>query len=193
MNKGRMEAFSDGVVAILITIMILELRAPAGFDIASLRPVVPSLSAYVLSYVFIGIYWNNHHHMLQATGRVNGAVLWANLHFLFWLSLVPFVTAWLGHYYTESVPTALYGAVLLMCGVAYTILQRTIISAEGYQSRLATAVGMDRKGMLSVLLYTAAIPIAFVRPWISDACFITVALMWLVPDTRIEQRLNSSS
>ena len=193
MNKGRMEAFSDGVVAILITIMILELRAPTGFEFASLRPVFPSLSAYVLSYVFIGIYWNNHHHMLQAAERVNGAVLWANLHFLFWLSLVPFVTAWLGHYYTESLPTALYGAVLLMCGVAYTMLQRTIISEEGYQSRLATAVGIDRKGMLSVLLYAAAIPIAFVRPWISDACYITVALMWLVPDKRIEKRLNSSS
>ena len=191
MNKGRMEAFSDGVVAILITIMILELRPPDGIDLASLRPIVPPLSAYVLSYVFIGIYWNNHHHMLQATNRVTGAVLWANLHFLFWLSLVPFATAWLGHFYSASLPTALYGAVLLMCGVAYTILQQTIISEEGYESRLATAVGMDRKALLSVALYMVAIPIAFVRPWISDACFITVALMWLVPDSRIEKRLSA--
>ena len=191
MDKGRMEAFSDGVVAILITIMILELRPPADMTLASLAPLLPSLLAYVLSYAYIGIYWNNHHHMLQASDRVNGAVLWANLHLLFWLSLVPFVTAWLGRYYRESVPTATYGVVLLMAGVAYSILQRALIRENGTDSRLAQAVAHDTKGLLSVALYALSIVLAFVRPWASDAVFVVVALMWLVPDRRIERRLHT--
>lgn len=190
MNKHRMEAFSDGVVAILITIMILELHPPAGSDWAALRPIIPSALAYVLSFVLLGIYWNNHHHMLQPTGRINGAILWANLHLLFWLSLVPFVTAWMGRNHTASVPTALYGCVLIMCAAAYTILQRAIIKEEGSESRLATAVGSDRKGTASLVLYASAIPLAFARPWIADALYITVALVWLVPDRRIETRLH---
>lgn len=190
MNKHRMEAFSDGVVAILITIMILELHPPAGSDWTALRPMIPSALAYVLSFVLLGIYWNNHHHMLQATGRINGAILWANLHLLFWLSLIPFVTAWMGRNHTASVPTALYGCVLIMCAAAYTILQRAIIKEEGSESRLATAVGRDRKGTASLVLYASAIPLAFARPWIADALYITVALVWLVPDRRIETRLH---
>ncbi len=192
MNKGRMEAFSDGVVAILITIMILELRPPAGFTIASLGPVVPSLLAYILSYVFIGIYWSNHHHMLQVTDRINGGILLANLHLLFWLSLVPFATAWLGHNYTQPVPTAMYGAVLIMCAVAYTILQTAIIAEQGRDSRLARAIGTDRKGVVSLLCYATAIPAAFFHPWISDVLFVAVALMWLVPDSRIERRADEA-
>ncbi len=191
MNKHRMEAFSDGVVAILITIMILELHPPSGSDWAALMPIIPSALTYVLSFVFLGIYWNNHHHMLQATDRINGAILWANLHLLFWLSLVPFVTAWMGRNYKASLPTALYGAVLIMCAVAYTILQTAIIKEEGKNSRLAIAVGRDRKGIGSVLLYALAIPLAFVRPWIADALYIVVALVWLVPDRRIETRLHA--
>lgn len=190
MNKHRMEAFSDGVVAILITIMILELHPPAGSDWAALQPLIPSTLAYVLSFVFLGIYWNNHHHMLQATDRINGGILWANLHLLFWLSLVPFVTAWMGRNHDASVPTALYGCVLIMCAAAYTILQRAIIKEEGRGSRLATAVGGDRKGIASLILYASAIPLAFVRPSIADVLYITVALTWLVPDRRIETRLR---
>ncbi len=190
MDKHRMEAFSDGVVAILITIMILELHTPSGTDWAALGPVVPSVLAYVLSFVLIGIYWNNHHHMLQATERINGAILWANLHLLFWLSLVPFVTAWMGRNYGASVPTALYGAVLIMCAFAYTILQNAIIGEEGRDSRLAVAVGRDTKGIASLVLYASAIALAFVRPWIADALYITVALIWLVPDRRIEARIH---
>ena len=190
MNKHRMEAFSDGVVAILITIMILELHPPAGTDLESLRAVVPSVLSYVLSFVFLGIYWNNHHHMLQATDRINGGILWANLHLLFWLSLVPFVTAWMGRNYTVALPTALYGAVLIMCAIAYTILQTAIIREEGRGSRLAAAVGPDRKGMMSIVLYASAIPLAFVRPWIADGLYIVVALIWLVPDRRIETKLH---
>lgn len=190
LNKHRMEAFSDGVVAILITIMILELHSPAGSDWAALRPIIPSALAYVLSFVLLGIYWNNHHHMLQATDRINGAILWANLHLLFWLSLIPFVTAWMGRNYQESVPTALYGCVLIMCACAYTILQNGIIKEEGHDSRLAAAIGGDRKGLASLALYASAIPLAFVRPWIADALYMTVALIWLIPDRRIETRLH---
>ncbi|MFI5239869.1 MAG: TMEM175 family protein [Gemmatimonadales bacterium] len=190
MNKHRMEAFTDGVVAILITIMILELHAPNGSDWAALQPVIPSLLAYVLSFVLLGIYWNNHHHMLQATDRINGAILWANLHLLFWLSLVPFVTAWMGRNYDASVPTALYGCVLIMCALAYTILQNCIIKEEGRESRLAAAIGGDRKGFASLILYASAIPLAFVRPWIADVLYLLVALTWLVPDRRIESRLH---
>jgi uncharacterized membrane protein len=190
MDKHRMEAFSDGVVAILITIMILELHAPDGSSWAALQPIIPSLLAYVLSFVFLGIYWNNHHHMLQATDRINGTILWANLHLLFWLSLVPFVTAWMGRNYDQSVPTALYGCVLIMCAGAYTILQNGIIKEEGRNSRLAAAIGGDRKGVASLVLYASAIPLAFVHPLIADALYIVVALLWLVPDRRIETRLH---
>ncbi len=189
MTKARLEAFSDGVIAILITIMVLELKVPHVDDLAALRPVLPVFLTYVLSYVFLGIYWVNHHHMLHATARVDGRILWANLHLLFWLSLVPFVTGWMGENHFASVPTALYGVVLLLAAVAYTILQGTIISAEGKASRLAAAVGRDSKGKLSIAMYAAAIPLAFVREWIADLLFVGVALIWLVPDRRIERRL----
>jgi len=187
MTKGRLEAFSDGVIAILITIMVLELRAPQGASLASLRAVVPSLLVYVLSYIYLGIYWSNHHHMLHLVDRVNGAVLWANLHLLFWLSLIPFVTAWMGQNHYASGPTALYGVLMVLAAVAYTILQQTIIGAQGADSTLAHAVGSDRKGRISILLYIAAIPLAFVQPIISDAIYVIVAGIWLIPDRRIER------
>ena len=189
MSKDRLEAFSDGVIAILITIMVLELRPPHGSDLLALRAVLPSFLSYVLSFVFLGIYWNNHHHMLNATERVNGAVLWANLHLLFWLSLVPFGTAWVGQNHRASVPTALYGVLLVAAAIAYTILQTTIIREQGPGSRLAGAVGRDRKGKLSLLFYIAAIPLAFVEPAISDVLYAVVAAIWLVPDRRIEARV----
>jgi uncharacterized membrane protein len=188
-TKARLEAFSDGVIAILITIMVLELKVPRGDTLGALRPVLPVFLTYVLSYVFLGIYWVNHHHLLHATARVDGAILWANLHLLFWLSLVPFVTGWMGENHFSSVPTATYGVVLLLAAIAYTILQRTIIAAEGKTSRLAAAIGSDSKGKLSLAMYAAAIPLAFVREWIADALFVGVALIWLVPDRRIERRL----
>jgi uncharacterized membrane protein len=187
MSKGRLEAFSDGVIAILITIMVLELRAPQGASLSALRDVVPSLLAYVLSFVFLGIYWSNHHHMIHLVERVTGGVLWANLHLLFWLSLVPFVTTWMGANHYSSVPTALYGAVMVLSAIAYTILEYTIIAAQGPDSKLARAVGSDRKGIISLVLYVVAIPVAFVQPLISDALFVVVALVWLVPDRRIER------
>ena len=190
MTKGRLEAFSDGVIAIIITIMVLELRPPATEDLHGLRELLPDFLAYVLSFVFLGIYWNNHHHMLHATTRVTGGILWANLHLLFWLSLVPFVTAWMGHYPLTPVPTAAYAVVMLMDAVAYTILERTIIAAHGQQSKLAQAVGSDRKGLFSLCIYLAAVPLAFVRPVISYALFVFVALLWLVPDKRIERHFD---
>ncbi len=187
MGKGRLEAFSDGVLAIIITIMVLELRVPHGTELTALRPVVPVLLSYVLSFVYLGIYWNNHHHMLHATRRVTGAILWANLHLLFWLSLVPFVTHWMGENHLASVPTGLYGVVLLMAAVAYWILQQQILRAEGPQSVLAAAVGRDIKGKLSPLLYVLAIGAAFLHPRIADAVYVLVALIWLIPDRRIER------
>ena len=187
MSKGRLEAFSDGVIAILITIMVLELRPPHGADLGVLREVVPSFLSYLLSFVFLGIYWSNHHHMLNATDRVNGAVLWANLHLLFWLSLVPFGTAWLGQTSSAPLPTALYGVLLTCAALSYTILQTTIIRQQGPESRLAAAVGRDRKGKLSLLVYLSAIPLAFVKPAISDVLYAVVAAVWLVPDRRIER------
>jgi uncharacterized membrane protein len=190
MTKTRLEAFSDGVVAIIITIMVLELETPAAADWAALQPRVPELLTYVLSFVFIGIYWSNHHHMLHAAQHVNGAVLWANLHLLFWLSLVPFVTAWIGHFHDDAAPTAAYGAVLLMAAVAYTVLQSVIIRSHGPQSLLKRAIGTDRKGYVSLAAYAAAIVLAFVNPWISDAIYVSTALAWLVPDRRIETRLT---
>ncbi len=187
MTKGRLEAFSDGVIAILITIMVLGLNAPQGATLASLRELVPSLLTYALSFVFLGIYWVNHHHMVQLAERVNGAVLWANLHLLFWLSLIPFVTAWLGRNHYASTPTAFYGVVMVASAIAYTILQRSIIAAQPGDSKLARAIGSDRKGKISLVCYLAAIPLAFVNPLISDALYIVVALVWLVPDRRIER------
>ncbi|HEX2636505.1 MAG TPA: TMEM175 family protein [Gemmatimonadales bacterium] len=189
MGTQRLEAFSDGVLAIIITIMVLELEVPHGTDLADLRPLVPVFLSYVLSFVYLGIYWNNHHHMLHVTRRVNGGILWANLHLLFWLSLVPFVTGWMGENHFAAVPTALYGVVLLLAAIAYWILERRIVAAEGPDSLLGTAVGHDRKERLSPLLYAIAIPLAFVHEWIADALYVLVALIWLVPDRRIERRL----
>ena len=191
MHRGRLEAFSDGVVAILITIMVLELKVPRGVTAASLRPLLPVVSSYVLSFVFLGIYWTNHHHMLHMVDRVNGKILWANLHLLFWLSLVPFGTAYLGQNGAAPLPTALYGSVLLLAGIAYTILQNTIIAAQGSGSKLKEAVRGDVKGKTSLACYAAAIALAFVGPWISIALYVIVAGMWLVPDPRIESRIGS--
>jgi uncharacterized membrane protein len=190
MSKGRLEAFTDGVMAVLITIMVLELHEPEGASWTSLLPLVPVFLAYVLSFVMLGIYWNNHHHLLQATEHVTGGVLWANLHLLFWLSLVPATTAWMGRNHSDPVPTATYGFVLVMCAIAYTLLQLRLIKHHGRASRLATAVGSDRKGHLSLLLYASAIPLAFVNPTIADAIFVAVALIWLVPDRRIETTIR---
>jgi uncharacterized membrane protein len=190
MSKARLEAFSDGVIAILITIMVLDLKTPKGADWAALRASTPVFLTYVLSYVFLGIYWNSHHHMLHAADRVNGAVLWANLHLLFWLSLVPFVTGWMGENHFASLPTAVYGVVLLASGLAYIILQSALIAAQGSGSKLAEAIGSDVKGRVSALLYMVAIPLAFVREWLADALYVTVALIWLIPDRRIESKLR---
>jgi uncharacterized membrane protein len=187
MRTTRLEAFSDGVLAIIITIMVLELRVPHETTLAALGPLWPVFVSYVLSFIYLGIYWNNHHHMLHVCHRVTGGILWANLHLLFWLSLVPFVTGWMGENHFASVPTAAYGVVLLMAAVAYWILQRTIIRSQGRDSVLARAVGGDIKGNLSPVVYVLAIPAAFVRPWISGALYIAVALMWLLPDQRIER------
>ena len=187
MNTARLEAFSDGVIAILITIMVLELKVPHGTGWEALRPLVPVLLTYLMSFVFLGIYWSNHHHMLHATDRINGAILWANLHLLFWLSLTPFVTGWMGENNFAYVPTAVYGVVLLMAAIAYTILERTIIVHQGPHSKLAAAVGKEIKGKVSMALYVTAIPLAFVQPRISLGIYVAVALMWLVPDRRIER------
>jgi uncharacterized membrane protein len=189
MTKGRLEAFSDGVIAIIITIMVLELKVPHGADAAALRPLLPVFLSYVLSFVNIGIYWNNHHHLLHAARQVDGRVLWANLLLLFWLSLVPFFTGWMGENHFASLPTALYGAVLLLAAYSYVLLQRAIIAVDGRESHLARAVGADRKGLVSRLLYMAAIAGAFVRPWIAWTIYVTVALIWFVPDRRIERML----
>ena len=186
MTTGRLEAFSDGVIAILITIMVLELKVPEGHTFRALKPLGPTITSYVLSFIFLGIYWNNHHHVFQVTKRVNGAILWANLHLLFWLSLVPFVTIWMGENHREALPTALYGFVLNMAGLAYFTMSRIIIRFEGPNSPLALAVGRDRKGVASLVVYTAAIGAAFIEPWISQGLFVVVAVMWFVPDRRIE-------
>jgi uncharacterized membrane protein len=191
MGKGRLEAFSDGVIAIIITIMVLELRPPQGGDRAALVPLIPAFVSYVLSFVYVGIYWNNHHHMLHAASKVNGAILWANLHLLFWLSLFPFTTAWLGINHFASWPMAVYGFVLLMAGVAYYILSRALIAHHGKNSTLAVAIGADFKGLLSLALYAGAIPLAFLSARLSFAVFIGVALMWLIPDSRIENVIKA--
>jgi TMEM175 potassium channel family protein len=190
MNKGRLEAFSDGVIAILITIMVLELHVPEGDGWDALQLTVPILLMYLLSFVFLGIYWSNHHHMFQAVHRVNGAVLWANLHLLFWLSLVPFVTRWLGEKGFAPIPTAIYGVVLLLSAIAYTLLQRVLIAQEGPESKLARATQNDMKGKLSLLLYATGVATAFVHPGIADALYVIVALIWLVPDKRIESLIT---
>ena len=190
MEKNRLEAFSDGVIAIIITIMVLELKGPAEkADLAALKPLLPKFLSYVLSFVYVGIYWNNHHHMLQSTRQVTGGILWANLHLLFWLSLFPFATAWVGENHFASTPTAAYGVILLMAAIAYVILQWSIIKNQGSQSILASAVGRDWKGKLSMLLYCAAILLSFVQPWISNGIFVLVALIWFIPDRRIERTL----
>lgn len=190
MGKGRLEAFSDGVLAILITILVLELKVPHGSDLAALKPLLPVFLGYLLSFVYLGIYWNNHHHMLHTCRKVTGPILWANLHLLFWLSLIPFVTGWLGEHHASALPTALYGSILLMAALAYTVLQRTIIASQGRQSLLKAAIGEDWKGKLSLLLYLTAIPIAFIFEWVSDALYVLVALLWLIPDRRIESVLD---
>jgi uncharacterized membrane protein len=190
MSKGRLEAFSDGVIAILITILVLELKVPHGADWQALRPLTPVFLTYVLSFVFLGIYWNNHHHMLHAASRIDGRVLWANQHLLFWLSLVPFVTGWMGENHYEPLPVAAYGAVMLLSAIAWTLLQAALVAAEGPGSRLKAAVGNDLKGKISAGLYAAAIPLAFVHQWISIGLYVVVTLAWLVPDRRIESKLN---
>ncbi len=186
MSKARLEAFSDGVLAVVITIMVLELKPPHGADWAAFEPLLPAFLTYVLSYVFLGIYWNNHHHMMHAIDRVNGASLWANLHLLFWLSLVPLVTGWMGDNHFAALPTAMYGGVLFMAGIAFVILQGRLVNAGN--PRLAEAVGHDVKGKISAVLYLVAIPLAFVHQLIADGIYVCVALMWLVPDRRIERR-----
>jgi len=189
MGKNRLEAFSDGVLAIIITIMVLELKVPHEASLDALKPLLPVFLSYVLSFIYLGIYWNNHHHMFHATRHVTGGILWANLHLLFWLSLFPFTTGWMGENHLAPMPTAVYGFVLLMAAIAYFILQRAIIAQQGPGSLLAAAIGKDWKGKLSPVLYLAAVPLAFVNPWVSDGLFIFVALMWLVPDRRIERVL----
>ena len=192
MEKNRLEAFSDGVIAVNITILVLELKAPHGEGIDALLPLVPTFLSYVLSFVYIGIYWNNHHHMLQAASRISGAVLWANLHLLFWLSLVPFTTGWMGENHFAPLPNAVYGGVLLMSGIAFLILQQAIIRHQGPQSKLKAAVGSDIKGKMSAVLYATAIVLAFVNQSIADAIYVFVAMMWLVPDRRIEATFQGS-
>jgi uncharacterized membrane protein len=192
LTKGRLEAFSDGVIAIIITIMVLELKAPHGAGWDALRPLLPSFLSYVLSFVFLGIYWNNHHHLLQAVHRVDGRILWANLHLLFWLSLTPFVTAWMGENAFASRPVALYGVVLLCSACAYYILTRALIAQHGSDSRLARALGDDFKGKLSVVLYCIAIPLAYAAESLACAVYVAVAIMWLVPDRRLERALSRS-
>ena len=190
MNKSRLEAFSDGVLAVIITIMVLEMKPPHGVSIQALRPVVPVFLSYILSFVNVGIYWNNHHHLLHATQRVNGAALWANLHLLFWLSMIPFTTAWMDENQFQPWPVAVYGIDLLMAGVAYYILTRALLRLHGRGSSLAASIGNDGKGKLSVAIYAAGIPLAFVKTWIAGTCYVIVAIMWLIPDRRIERNVG---
>ena len=190
MTKGRLEAFSDGVIAIIITIMVLELKVPHGSAVDVLRPLIPKILSYVMSFVIVAIYWNNHHHLLHAVERVNGSILWRNLHLLFWLSQVPFVTGWMGENHFAAWPMAVYGFVLLMAGVAYYFLVRAILAHHGKDSRVATALGRDLKGKVSVLLYVVAVPMAFVNRWVAGALYVLVALIWFAPDRRIERHLK---
>ena len=193
MSKSRMEAFSDGVIAILITIMVLELRAPEGAELSALRPLIPVFLSYVLSFIYLGIYWNNHHHLFQVVERVDGRVLWANLHLLFWLSLISFVTAWMGENGFAAWPMALYGIVLLMAGFAYYILTRALLAVHAADSVLAQALSRDFKERLSMLVYLAAIPLAFVRPWLAGGLYVLVAIMWLMPDRRMERVVTEAN
>jgi len=190
MSSSRLEAFSDGVIAIIITIMVLEMKVPTGTDWSTLRPLLPIFLSYVMSFVYLGIYWNNHHHMLHLLDRVSGGILWANMHLLFWLSLVPFVTGWMGENHFAARPTAIYGVVLLMAAIAYYILQSAIIRRQGERSLLKRAIGRDLKGKVSPILYTLAIAVTFWNKWFAVSIFILVALMWLIPDRRIESRLG---
>jgi uncharacterized membrane protein len=190
MGRGRLEAFSDGVLAIIITIMVLELQVPHGVEPAALGPLAPVFLSYVLSFIYVGIYWSNHHHLLHAVRQVNGRVLWANLHLLFWLSLIPFVTGWMGENHFAAWPVALYGAVLLCAAIAYYILARVLVAHHGRDSALARALGKDFKGKVSVVFYAVAIPLAFVNSWLACALYVVVAVMWLIPDRRIEQTLT---
>jgi TMEM175 potassium channel family protein len=190
MGKSRFEAFSDGVIAVIITIMVLDMKVPHGESIEALSPVLPVFLSYVLSFVYVGIYWNNHHHMLHATSKVTGAILWANLHLLFWLSLIPFTTGWMGENHFAAAATALYGVVLLMAAIAYWILQQLIISSQGHESVLKKAIGHDWKGRVSPVLYAIAIPMAFVSRWVSLGLYVLVAFLWLIPDRRIERTLS---
>ena len=191
MGKGRLEAFSDGVIAIIITIMVLELKVPHGDSLEALLPLAPVLLSYVLSFIYVGIYWNNHHHLMHAANRVTGGVLWANLHLLFWLSLIPFVSGWMGENHFATLPVAAYGVVLFMCAVAYALLVRCLTSQRGENKMLAEAIGKDKKGLLSLLLYPMGVGTAFIHPWLGFAFYVVVALVWLVPDTRIEGRLKN--
>ena len=191
MGTNRLEAFSDGVIAIIITIMVLELKVPQDHHLAALRPVIPVLISYVLSFTNVGIYWNNHHHLFHAADNVNGSILWANLHLLFWLSLIPFTTGWIGENSFSPWPVAVYGVVLLMSGIAYFILSKTLVKQHGAESKLATALGRDFKGKASILIYLAAIPLAFINQWIAYGLYIVVAMMWFIPDRRIEGPINS--
>jgi uncharacterized membrane protein len=189
MEKDRMTAFSDGVIAIIITIMVLEMKAPKGHDLSVLKPMIPIFISYVLSFINIAIYWNNHHHMMHAVNHVNGKILWANVHLLFWLSLIPFVTAWMGENDFSKWPVALYGIILLMCGIAYYVLSRSLLSLHGKESTLAAAVGEDAKGKRSILFYSTGIALCFVQPWIGFGVYVLVAAAWLIPDKRIEKKL----
>ncbi|HEU4372982.1 MAG TPA: TMEM175 family protein [Telluria sp.] len=190
MGKGRLEAFSDGVIAIIITIMVLELKVPHGATFDALLPLLPVLGSYVLSFIYVGIYWNNHHHMLHVVHEVSGGVLWANLHLLFWLSLTPFVTAWMGENHFQTAPVAAYGVVLLMCAIAYTILARSLIANHRENAALAAAIGKDRKGWLSIGIYIAGIGLSLMYAWLGFAMYIVVAIIWLIPDRRIEDRVR---
>ena len=189
MNKGRLEAFSDGVLAIIITIMVLELRAPEEGTFSALYPILPKFGSYVLSFIILGIYWNNHHHLWQAVEKVNGSVLWANLHLLFWLSLIPFTTSWIGESHFARIPVALYGAVLWMSGLAYYIMVRRLLANHAKDSLLVSAVGDNAKEIRSLYIYTAAVLLAFLNPWISMALIVLVAAIWLIPDRRIEEKI----
>jgi uncharacterized membrane protein len=190
MEKGRLAAFSDGVIAIIITIMVLELKVPHADNLAALRPLIPVFLSYILSFIYLGIYWNNHHHLFQIVQHVNGRVLWANLHLLFWLSLIPFFTAWMGENYFTAVPVAFYGGVLLLNAIAYFILTATLIAHHGQYSTIATAIGRDFKGKVSLAIYTVAIPIAFANSWLASILYVLVAIMWLIPDRRIERTMS---
>jgi uncharacterized membrane protein len=192
MSKARMEAFSDAVLAIIITIMVLEMKTPHDAALGALRPLAPVFLSYGLSFIYLGIYWSNHHHMLHVTHGVNGAILWANLHLLFWLSLVPFVTGWMGESHLAPAPTAVYGVILLLAAIAYLLLQHAILRQEGPDSTLGAAVGRDRKGKVSPLIYAIAIPVAFLHPWMAGALYVVGALMWLVPDRRIERKVSQA-